>query len=215
LAYEEVRQQVFDTVQKMCNAGLIRMSAGNVSLRVNSRLLAITPTSLSYDIMKPEDIVIVDLDGILVDGQRCPTSEIALHTAIMRARPNVNAVVHTHSVYTMAFAIADRAIPMVSIEGAFVGGEVPVARYATPGTPDVAASALEALDTNPALCATLLRNHGLVAIGSSLKGAWETAYMVEVEAQAYYLALQIGTPIPINAEQYDSIKKVYFSDRTK
>jgi L-ribulose-5-phosphate 4-epimerase len=211
LEFADIRQQVLDTVKKMCVADLIRMSAGNVSARVQSDYLAITPTSLSYDIMKPEDIVIVDLDGKVVEGKLRPTSEIALHTAIMRSRPGVNAVVHTHSVYSMSFAIANRSIPMVCTEGAFVGGEVPVARYATPGTPDVAESALEALNANPEVCAALLRNHGLVAIGSSLTGAWETAYKVEVEAQAYYQALQLGHPTPITLEQYNEIKAVYFS----
>lgn len=209
MEFVEIREQVLETVRKLCTAGLIRLSVGNVSARHESGYVAITPTSISYDVMTAEDIVIVDLDGKVVEGWHRPSSETPMHTAILRAMPGVNAVVHTHSVYAMAFAIAGRSVPVVCTEGLFVGGELPVARYATPGTSDAGVAALELLTATPGLNAVLLRNHGLVAVGPSLAAAWETAYKAEIQAEVYHLALQIGQPVPYSSEQIAAIISTY------
>lgn len=213
MEFAEIRQQVLDTTHKLCDAGLIRLSAGNVSARHESGIIAITPTSVPYDEMKAEDIVIVDLEGRVIEGKHRPSSETPMHTAIMKALPNVHAVVHTHSIYAMALSVAGRSLPVIITEGLLFGGTVPVARYATPATLDAGVAALEEIEKNPMLKAVLLRNHGLVAFGSNLTAAWETAYKVEIQAQVYHLALQMGQAPAYTPDQIADIYAAYVANR--
>lgn len=215
MEFLEIRQRVLDTTQRLCGAGLIRLSAGNVSARHESGLVAITPTSIPYDEMTAEDIVIVDLEGRVIEGRHRPSSETPMHTAIMKALPNVHAVVHTHSIYAMAFSVAGRDLPVIVTEGLLLGGTVPVARYATPGTLDAGLAALEEVEKNPTLKAVLLRNHGLVAFGHNLTAAWEAAYKVEIQAQVYYLALQMGQVVPYTPDQIADVYAAYDGNRQR
>ena len=210
-----IREQVLAVVRKLCQAGLVRLSVGNVSARDPSGYVAITPTGVPYDVLCADDIVIVDLDGNVVSGHRSPSSETPMHTAILKSLPAINAVIHTHSIYAMAFSIAGRSIPVVCTEGLFVGGELPVARYATPGTFEAGEAVLEALSSTEGLRAVLLRNHGLVAVGESLEEAWEVAYKAEIQAEAYYLALQVGKPTPLSAQQLSAMKAAYLGARDR
>ena len=206
--FTSIREQVLDTVHKLCAAGLIRMSSGNVSARDASGHVAITPSGLSYEEMAVNDICVVNSAGHLIDGSRKPSTEMPMHLAILDAMPAVNAVVHTHSIYAMAFAAARRPIPVAYVEAALIG-EVPVARYAPPGTADDATVALEAFRASPASRAILLANHGVVAIGPNLKSAWETAYQVEIEAQICLLAGHLGGLYTLSESEIAEVRRLY------
>jgi len=205
-----LRQEVHRVTMELCAVGLIRLSAGNISARDDRGNVAITPSGLLYSRMRPEDIVIIDRDGRAVDGQLTPSSETPMHTAIYRMFPEVGAVVHTHSVYAIAFASSGVELPVVCVELFSVGGPVPVAPYACPGSSEAARVACEALSARDGLKAVLLRNHGLVAIGEDLQQAFENAYKCETGAEIYHLALQTGRPpIALSPEQMEEIRGRY------
>jgi ribulose-5-phosphate 4-epimerase/fuculose-1-phosphate aldolase len=210
MKYQSVREQVFETVQEANRVGLIRLSAGNISSRVDPELVAITPTGVKYNHMKPEDISIADLDGNLVDGLP-PSSETPMHTAILRSLPEVQAICHTHSTYAICFAMLGQDVPMANLELMVVGAPVPVAPWACLGTPKAGKVTVEIFRNRPALRAILLRKHGLVAIGKSLEYAFEMAYDAEVGFQTYHQALQVGKPDALDATQAAEIKARYFS----
>jgi L-ribulose-5-phosphate 4-epimerase len=200
-------EQVYRMALRLYEVGLIRLSAGNVSLRGDDGLIAITPSGLWYDDMQSDDIVIIDPDGAVVDAKpgRKPSSEWALHTAILAALPEVNAVVHTHSIYALVFASLVREIPVISMELVPAGGAIPIAPYAIPGTPEVGRGAAAVFQSHPGLKGLLLQNHGLVAVGETLNRAFEYALDIETAAQVYHLALQVGQPVSLSADQIDDI----------
>jgi ribulose-5-phosphate 4-epimerase/fuculose-1-phosphate aldolase len=206
----ELRQQVYATTMQLCEAGLIRLSAGNISARDAEGRVAITPSGLAYTKMRPEDIVIVDLDGKLVEGALKPSSETPMHTAIYRALPKVGAVVHTHSIYAIALATCGLELPVISLEVVAIGGPVPVAPYACPGSAEAGDIAGGIFSARPELKALLLRNHGLVTIGGDLDAAYQNAYKCETGAQIFHLGLQTGrTSVALTAEQLEEIFRVY------
>ena len=193
--YSQYRQQVYETTLKLVEVDLIRMSSGNISVKCPDGNIAITPSGIIYDVLKPQDIVIMDADANLIEGEYKPSSEKHLHTEIYKARPDVNAVVHTHSRYGIAFASVDLAIPVTNIEILAVGGPIPVADYATPGTPEVGIAAAKYFIDRPRLKALLLKNHGMVAIGKNLSDAYQNAYKTETGAEIYHLSLQTGREV--------------------
>jgi L-ribulose-5-phosphate 4-epimerase len=211
MKFEEIREEIVETSKQMLAEGLVTLTAGNISMRVPSEnLVAITPTGRPYTTMKPEDVSIVDLFGKLVDGQFKPSSETPMHTMVYRDRPEVNAVVHTHSPYALAFAVVHKNIPLISIEGlATKAMAVLVAEYGVPGTEEIGRKALEGLNRQPGSLAILLANHGLLTIGSTLADAYSVASKVETEALVYQLALNIGPPVPMTAEQVQAIRGKY------
>jgi L-ribulose-5-phosphate 4-epimerase len=211
MTYTDRREQVYRMALRLYEAGLIRLSAGNISLRGEDGQIAITPSGLWYENMQPDDIVIINPDGAVVDAGpgRKPSSEWALHTAILAALPEVDAVVHTHSIYALVFASLVKEIPAISIELIPAGGTIPVAPYAPAGTPEVGRGAAEIFRSNPGLKGLLLQNHGLVTVGKTLDRAFEYALDIETAAQAYHLALQIGQPVTLTAEQIDDFHQYH------
>jgi L-ribulose-5-phosphate 4-epimerase len=211
----DIRNEVLKTALALYERDLIQLTSGNVSARVDANTVAITPTSLSYEQLQPEDIVLVDLEGHVVEGEHLPSSELPMHLAVYQAMPEVQAVTHTHSIYALAFAVAGKSIPVVSLEGLGVGGAIPVARYACPGTRAQGEVAVEALQGPPRLSGCLLQNHGLLATGKSLSQAYATAYKMELAAQVYYMACQIGAPRLLSPVEIDEIMAVYQANTRK
>ena len=160
MSHEDIKKRVYDATLNLYHVGLIRLSAGNISARIDDHLAAITPRSRLYDIMKAEDISIVSLDGKLVEGEFKPSLETPLHTAIYRELPEVGAVVHTHSIYAMTFAASEKPLPLLGVEAlaARSKGAVPVARYVPQGLPMLARwpwkSSGQILDYRHCSCAT-------------------------------------------------------------
>jgi len=190
---ENICEEIIDIAQKCCADGLLPGNsglAGNISFfdRETGRM-AITPTSLAYNSMKPADIAFISLDGEHLAGGR-PSSEWPMHGAIYRAWPDIRAIIHTHSPYATAFAVSGMAIPPIMIEMVPVlGGAVQIAPFATPGTPAVGENAIPALIDRGA---ALLANHGAIAIGDTLHRAYIRAACLEEVAKVYSIALSHG-----------------------
>jgi len=195
---EALRDAVVRTAREMSARGLSRGTSGNVSARIGDRML-VTPSALAYEEMEARDIVLVDLDGRVVEGERPPTTEWPLHGAIYRTRPDVGAVVHAHAVFCTTLSTLRREIPPFHYMVALAGGDsIRCARYAGFGTEALAAHALAALEGRDAC---LLANHGMVALGASADAALELAQEVETLAELYWRALQVGGPALLTAEE--------------
>ena len=205
--FVELRRSVLDAGRRMAELGLVAGTWGNISLRgENSERIAITPSGRPYHELSLPEIVIIDSKGQILEGKN-PSSEWALHVAIYSSRPDVRSVVHTHSLYATACAVAGVAIPP-SLEELVqaVGGEVAVARYALPGTVELANSVVDALtDRN----AALMSNHGVVACGPSLREALLVAQLVEKSAQIHAIAQQLGGARRLCDEDVHQMREFY------
>ncbi|HOJ01474.1 MAG TPA: class II aldolase/adducin family protein [Anaerolineaceae bacterium] len=214
--YLSYKKEVFDTTLKLVEIDLIRLSSGNISVRLPDNNIAITPSGVPYDQMAPEDIVIMDLTGKKLEGEFKPSSEKALHNEIYKAKPDVHAVVHTHSVYAIAFSSVGMELPVMCIELLSAGAPIPVAAYRCPGTEEVGIDAAQYFVDRPRLKGLLLKNHGLVAIGKNLNDAYQNAYKIETGAEIYHLALQTGVkPTPLNKEQIEEALERYQAPKEK
>lgn len=190
VAAKSLRGEVVATARRMNALGINRGAAGNVSARAKPGFL-ITPSAMAYDAMTARDIVAVGLDGT-VKGSGEPSTEWHFHRAIYAARPEVGAIVHTHSVFATALACLDRGIPAFHYMVAKAGGnDIRCAPYATFGTRQLADHVVQALDERRAC---LLSHHGMIAVGETLDDALGLAVEVEWLAEVYVSALQIGKP---------------------
>lgn len=207
--YDQIRSELLEAVQKGVDAGLIRLSSGNISARTDDDRVAITPSTLPYDEMVASDIIVVDLDGQVVDGGHAPSSEVAMHCYILRHLPQFNAIFHTHSFYGMTFAALSQEIPVVCLELIICGGPIPVAPWACPSTEAAGQEVVKLLQNRPRLRAVLLRNHGPVAVGETLDDAYRKAFDLEIGATVYHQARQIGDPTVINSEQIAQVRQRY------
>jgi L-fuculose-phosphate aldolase len=188
---------------RLLSAALTTGAGGNLSvLRRDTGLVAVTPSGVEYPAMKPGDVVVVDLDGRVQEGRLQPTSELAFHLALYRARADVNAVVHTHSPWATTVACLGWELPAVHYLVGFSGKKVPLALYATFGTSTLARSAAEALgDFN----AVLLANHGLIAVGPDLARAFAVAEEIELVARIYLQAKAVGEPVILSDDEMDRV----------
>ena len=186
----EKRQSIIDACRSMNALGINQGTSGNISLRHDSGLL-ITPTSVPYETMQPEQIVFMGQDGSFDPTQR-PSSEWRFHLDILKARPEINAVVHAHPPYSTILAIMGLEIPPIHYMIACAGGDtIRCAPYATFGTQELSEHAVRALEDR---LACLLEHHGMIAIGPSLSKAMWLGVEVETLARQYHGCLQIGTP---------------------
>jgi L-ribulose-5-phosphate 4-epimerase len=172
-------------------------TSGNLSVyNAEEEVMTITPTSVSYSTMKAEDAVCMKLDGTIISGHFPPSSEWRMHAGIYLKRPDVGAVVHTHSPYATSFAVTHQLVPVILIEMIpFLGGDIPLAGFALPGTSEMADEALNVLDERGAC---LLANHGVLSIGDTLQKAYIRAIYAEDAAKIYGLALSHGNAVVIS-----------------
>ena len=197
LAHRALRQEIIATACKMNALGINQGKSGNVSHRIPEGFL-VTPTGMDYDLLAPEDIVPMSLDGSH-GGLRLPSSEWRFHRDILAARPEVNAVIHTHSMFATTLACLGAEIPPFHYMVAVAGGDsIRCAPYATFGTEELSAHAVHALEGRKAC---LLANHGMIAVGATLKSALALAVEVETLAAMYWRALQIGEPNILDAAE--------------
>lgn len=186
-----LREQLVSTAKQMSALGLTPGMSGNVSVRSPNGLL-VTPSGMPYGELVADDAVEVKLDGTVRPGQRTPSSEWQLHRDILGARQDVQAIVHTHSLFCTTMSMLRRSIPAVHYMVVLSGSdEIPCAEYATFGSAQLALNAVSALRGGDAC---LLANHGMVALGSSLASALRLAAEVETLASQYWHAAQLGTP---------------------
>lgn len=196
--WQKEKEQVLEIARRMLAEGLVTGTAGNVSMRLplfeGKEIIAVTPHHIYYDQMTADDIVITDFEGEPLEGD-VPSAETMLHTSIYQARERVKAVIHTHSIYASALAVAGKSLPPILDEQvAYLGSEVKLAKYAISGSEELAANVVEALGKNSAV---LLPNHGMVGVGRSLREALTVCELVERTAQIYILAQGLGGAVPL------------------
>ncbi len=198
------KQELVQMAKRAYADKMFAATSGNLSIydRAAGRMY-ITPGSFPYEKMTPEDAMVIDLDGHVLDGPHKPSSEWRMHAAIYRADETVNAVVHTHSPYATAFAINNVKIPVVLYEMVyFLGGDIPLAEGAIPGTDAVGENAVKVLKNR---YGCLMANHGALAIGDTLDRAYTRAVYIEDAAKAYSLALSHG---PVTVIESATVEKI-------
>jgi L-fuculose-phosphate aldolase len=187
------REAVLATAKRMLAEGLVEGTSGNISGRLPGGLVCLTPSSVPYDTMTLDDLVVVEGDGTVVEGTRSPTSEKDLHLATLGRYPELGAVIHTHAVYATMFALAREPIPAVIEEVVvYLGGDVPCCEYKGTGTADLGAEVAARLADRGA---ALLANHGLVTCGASPERALHNAALAERTAKIVWGARAMGATI--------------------
>ena len=205
---EALRREVCDLNAELPRHGLVAWTSGNVSGRdPKSGLVVIKPSGVMYAELTPENMVVVDLAGKVVEGALKPSSDTATHVTIYRERPDVNGIVHTHSTFATAFATVGKPIPPVltAICDEF-GGEIPLGGFAPIGDEAIGREVLRSIGSSPAI---LMQNHGVFSIGKDPQSAVKAAVMVEDAARTVYYALQLGDLIPIPADMVRRLHKRY------
>lgn len=196
------RRAVIDTALAMSRSGLSPNRSGNVSCRWGEGML-ITPTGLAYEELKLSDIVLVEADGTVKGKQKKPSSEWRFHFSAYGARPDMNAVVHTHSLHAAVLACAGKPIPAFHYMVAVAGGkDIPLVPYAPFGTEELARHVAEGLADRRAC---LMAHHGAIAMGETLDAALELAHEVEVLAEQYYKVLTLGPARELSDDQMDDV----------
>lgn len=198
--YSTERQQIIRIGQEIYRQRLVAGTWGNVSCRLKpDHYLLITPSGMPYDSLQDQDLVVMDLEGTIIAGERKPSSESPLHLQVYKQRPDVGAIVHVHSPWASAYAVACQPIPMLLEESAQVlGAPVPVTRYEHAGSHELAAAACEALGEHNK--AVLLANHGLVGLGKDLEEALLVCIIAEKTARIGITARILGNVNSLTAE---------------
>ncbi|MCX7885530.1 MAG: class II aldolase/adducin family protein [Caloramator sp.] len=210
IKYEDIRIQIVEAGKNMLKSNLVVGTWGNISVRLpDNKGFAITPSGVDYNIIEPCDIVLMDFDGNIIDGNKKPSIEYPLHSSIYTAREDVNAIVHTHSEYCTAFAIARKPIPAAAEDLVqIVGGDVRVSSYSLPGTKQLGDVAVKALEGRNA---ALLANHGCIAAAKDLKEALKAAAVVEKSAKAAIFANILGGVVELSQSDIDAMRDFYLN----
>ncbi len=205
---KELREEIIEVCCRLTELGYCIGTWGNVSVRCEEGLL-ITPSAIDYSTMSTDDMVVVDWDGRKISGERLPSSEMQLHRLFLLRRPDMGAVVHTHSPYASTCAVANRSIPVTVDDMAqIIGGEVRCSEYAPGGKHiELAEAGWKALGDRNA--AVILANHGPVVLGRNLKEATVAAQVLEKAAMLYVLASSMGCCVPITSDYVEEERHRY------
>ena len=204
---EYEKEQVVRYGKKLIDRRLTTGSGGNISVYNREKnLVAISPSGLDYYETTPEDIVILDMDGNLVEGKHRPSSEAGMHLAFYKNRADVSGIVHTHSKFATAIACMGWELPAVHYLIGMAGHRVKCTGYATYGSDELAKKALETIGHSNAV---LLANHGLIALGEDVDRAFSTAEHLEFVSEVYYLTKTLGTPNILSDEDMDEVMKKF------
>jgi L-ribulose-5-phosphate 4-epimerase len=206
----QVRQEVSDLHAHLPRNQLVVWTAGNVSARVPGHdLLVIKPSGVSYEELSADAMVVTDLEGNLVDGDRKPSSDTAAHAYVYQHMPAVGGVVHTHSTYATAWSARGEAIPCVlTMMADEFGGEIPIGPFALIGDDSIGRGIVDTLRTSRST-AVLMRSHGVFTIGKTAKEAVKAAVLCEEVARTVHIARQLGEPLPIPQSDIDSLYDRY------
>ena len=205
---EKLKEELVDLHLELPKNNLVVWTGGNVSARdPETGLVVIKASGIRYEEMRPQHMVVIDLDGKLVEGDYKPSSDVYSHLYIYKQRPDVGGVVHTHSAYATAFAAVNKPIPVVltAIADEF-GGPIPCGGFALIGDDAIGKVVVECIGKSSAV---LLKNHGVFTIGKNAKSAVKAAVMTEDNARTVWLAMQIGTPDEIPQEDVDKLHQRY------
>jgi L-ribulose-5-phosphate 4-epimerase len=205
---QAIREELVALNRALPENGLVKWTSGNVSIRdTETGYVAIKPSGVMFEDLTPKNMVVVDLEGSVVEGDGKPSSDTASHLYIYRHMPEVNGVVHTHSNYATAFAAVGKPIPPVlTAIGDEFGGGIPCGGFALIGGEEIGRIVVETIGSCPAV---LLKNHGVFTVGRSGVAALKAAIMVEDVAKTVWLALQIGTPDEISATDLRKLSDRY------
>ena len=209
----DARKSIIEIGLKLLNKNLVAGSWGNISMKIDKDSYAITPSGRPYDLLRGDDIIIVNSDGTKLAGFGIPSSELLLHLAIYKKYPMFNAIIHTHSIYASACAAMHRQIPPLLEDTAQIsGGSIKVARYALAGTKELANNAVEAMGTSNAV---LLANHGAVSCGKSLDEALIVAEIVEKSAHVHCITASVGESFPLPTNDIKILRNFYTEHYSK
>lgn len=216
MKHQILREEVTRIAREMSVSGLSPMTSGNVSARTPEDGILITPSGLNYEDLEPRDIVLLSLDGEVLEGTLEPSTEFPMHTGLYRANRDIGGVIHTHSSYATTLACLGMEIPPVHYMLAALSeeGRIPLAHYATYGTEKLARYAGEALGNSSTVC--LLQNHGTIAVASTVAQAYSRSEMLEEISKIYYRTLVAGEPIILSPDQIaDTRKKIVHYGQSK
>jgi L-ribulose-5-phosphate 4-epimerase len=208
---EALREELWQLHLELPKNNLVMWTGGNVSARdPDTGYVAIKPSGVRYEALRPEHMIIVDLDGQIIEGDLKPSSDTATHLYIYRHRPDLNGVVHTHSPYATAFAAVGKPIPPVltAICDEF-GGPIPIGGFALIGGEEIGKEVVRSIGQSPAI---LLQSHGVFTVGPTVETAVKAAVMVEDVAHTLWLAKQIGEPLPISDEAVAKLRNRYATE---
>ena len=208
------KKLIVDSGKRMAGSGLTVETWGNISVRdPETGLVYLTPSAMLYDTIVEDDVVVCTLDGKIVEGTRKPTIETEMHLSVYRNRAEVNAVIHTHPLYSMVYAAQGKDIPLIIDEAAQIMGDVcRCAEYALPGSQELADNCVKALGEKANSC--LIHSHVAVCVGENMEGAFKVAKVLEVTSQIYYMIEATGgKPVGISDENIaamqDFVKNSY------
>jgi len=189
--YEDTKKELLDICLKMVENDLVIGSSGNASIRVDDHVV-ITPSSIHYTKMQAEDMVVIDLNGEVVEGSKNPSVEWQMHLELYNNRSIAGAVVHTHSIYASAMAVLNESLPPIIDETVpKLGSRIRVSEYAMPGTKQLGTNVGKAIEERSA---ALIANHGAVCIAKTLEKALHLAIVLERTCKIYMISKQVGTP---------------------
>lgn len=205
---EQMKRELCELHQELPRNNLVAWTSGNVSLLDRETgYVIIKPSGIRYEALLPEHMVVVDLEGAIVEGELKPSSDTASHLYIYRHRPDVGGIVHTHSPYATAFAAVNLPIPVyLTAQADEFGGTIPCGGFALIGGEEIGKVVVDAIGSSPAV---LLKNHGVFTIGSTAEAAVKTAVMVEDIAHTVWLALQLGRPDEIATDDVAKLHHRY------
>ena len=203
--HRELREEVSRVAKQLIESGLVTGTSGNVSARTPEGDVLMTPSGIDYEELEPGDVVLVDANGEILEGSLGPSTETPMHTGIYRVRPEVGAVVHTHSVFATTLACLGWTLPPVhyTLTTLSEDGRIPIAPYATYGTEELANNAAEALGEGHNAC--LLQNHGTITVGDSPQKAFSRTVVLEEMAEIYYRTRVVGEPVLLTPEQVEEV----------
>ena len=206
---ENAPEAVLAAAKEMLHRGLTEGTAGNISARQEDGTIVVTPTSVDYDVMEVDDLVVLDPEGNVVQAKegRKPTSEKYLHLACLKAFEDIGSVVHSHPIHATMFAVAHLPIPACIDEfTVYLGGDIRCSEYAPSGSPDLAEQVVKALENRGA---ALIANHGMVAVGTTMEKTMHNTALVERSAKIIWGAKQLGGIFPLPEKVNANFANVY------
>lgn len=211
MSLELLRQEVWRCNLELPKNDLVRMTSGNVSGRdPETGLVVIKPSGIPYEDLRPEDLIVLSLDGEVIEGDLLPSVDTSTHLYVYRHRPEIHGVVHTHSTYACVFAILNKPIPATLTTCGLIGGEVPLGEYYPPLNDGKIGQ--EMLRVMGSSLGVVMKNHGVFTIGQTPSQATRVAVEVEDMAKATCFAMMLGNPVSLSAEQIEVMVKQYRED---
>jgi L-fuculose-phosphate aldolase len=206
---EEIQRMVCEAGKQLYCSGLVAGTWGNIGMRVDDTYMVVTPSGMNYELLNPEDMVLVNMHDRSYEGRLKPTIEVPMHAALLKARKEISACIHTHSTHALSMATARKPIPPICDDQVqILGGSVRVARYSLPATDAMADYVLEAMKDR---AGCLVANHGAVTVGRTLDEAMTAAVVLEKAAQVYLETQLIGGPVELDQADIDAMHDYFLN----